>query len=117
MIGFLALLLTLQLIGEIAVRGLGLPLPGPVVGMLLLFIGLSFRGSTPTQLSQLANGLLQHLSLLFVPAGVGVMSYLAIIEANWVALGITIIVSTILAIIVTAFTLRLLTRRRLGQND
>lgn len=117
MIGFLALLLTLQLIGEIAVRALGLPLPGPVIGMLLLFIGLSLRGSTPTPLNQLATGLLQHLSLLFVPAGVGVMSYLAIIEANWAALGITIIASTMLAIVVTALTLRLLTRRRAEQHD
>ena len=117
MIGFLALLLTLQLIGEIIVRTLGLPLPGPVIGMILLFIGLSFRGTTPKPLHQLASGLLQHLSLLFVPAGVGVMSYLAIIEANWAALGMTIIASTMLAIIVTAMTLRLLTRRRVEQDD
>nr|WP_253939167.1 CidA/LrgA family protein [Spiribacter salilacus] len=110
-------MLTLQLIGEIVVRALGLPLPGPVIGMLLLFIGLGLRGSTPTPLNQLATGLLQHLSLLFVPAGVGVMSYLAIIEANWAALGITIIASTMLAIVVTALTLRLLTRRKAEQHD
>lgn len=110
MIGFLALLLTLQLIGEIVVRLLNLPLPGPVIGMLLLFIGLIIRGNTPPALQQLATGLLQHLALLFVPAGVGIMGYLAVIQSSWAPLAITLIGSTLLAIVVTAFTLRLLTR-------
>lgn len=116
MIGFLALLLSLQLVGEIIVRALGLPLPGPVLGMLLLFIGLAIRGQTPKQLNQLATGLLQHLSLLFVPAGVGVMSYLAVIKTHWAPLLITIVGSTLLAVMVTALTLRLLTRKTLDHD-
>ena len=63
--------------GEIAVIAFGLPIPGPVVGMALLFVSLIVRGSVTEELGSTANGLLRHLSLLFVPAGVGVMAHLA----------------------------------------
>ncbi len=66
------LLLVYQLTGEILVRLLGLPIPGPVLGMVMLFVTLMIRGSAPPDsLSEASSALLSHLSLLFVPAGVG----------------------------------------------
>ena len=114
MIAFVAAVLGLQLAGELIARWLGLPVPGPVIAMLVLFVALSFRAQPPAALSQLANTLLGHLSLLFVPAGVGVISYLGRLSEQWLAIGITLVMSTLIAIAATAFTLRCLKRPEPG---
>lgn len=112
MIPALTLLLVFQLIGEIAVHALALPLPGPVLGMALLFGVLVLRGSAPAAVRETAGGLLQHLSLLFVPAGVGVMVHFARLGQEWVAIAVSLLVSTAAALAVTALVLRALLRRR-----
>ena len=111
MIGSLATLLLFQLIGEIIVRLTGAPLPGPVLGMVLLFIALLVRGRTPTVFSDTSRGLLNYLALLFVPAGVGIISHLDRVADEWLTITITLVASTALAVVVTAFTLRALTHR------
>lgn len=110
MIGTVALLLACQLAGELLVRLLGLPVPGPVVGMVLLFTGLLLRGGVPVPVAAAANGLLAHLALLFVPAGVGVISYTGRLEGLWPRLLVVLIVSTLLAVAATALTLSALRR-------
>lgn len=117
MIGFITLVLVLQLAGELMARWLGLPVPGPVIGMVLLFIGLSLRGEPPTALADLAHGLLRHLSLLFVPAGVGVISYIGLLADEWLAITLTLIASTLLAVVVTGVTLRLLQGKSRESED
>jgi holin-like protein len=112
MIGSLAALLLFQLAGEILVRLTGLPLPGPVLGMILLFLALLARGRAPQVFTDTSRGLLNYLALLFVPAGVGIISYLDRVADEWLAIAITLIASTALAMIVTAFTLRALTAKR-----
>jgi len=112
MAGLIAIILALQLAGEIVVRLTGLPIPGPVLGMLTLFVVLLVRGKAPEPLERLANALLSHLGLLFVPAGVGIIAYLGLIAERWLPLLITLIASTLVAILVTALTLRLLLRKR-----
>ena len=72
MIPALSLLFLCQLAGEVVVRALGLPFPGPVLGMGLLFAGLLVRGRSDPALDAVADTILRHLSLLFVPAAVGV---------------------------------------------
>ena len=72
MIAALTQLLVFQLIGEIITRGLDLPIPGPVIGMALLFAVLALRNGPSETLQTTSQTLLSHLSLLFVPAGVGV---------------------------------------------
>ena len=68
----LALLLAFQLAGEALRVALHLPVPGPVIGMALLLVYLIIRPEGPsTELRNTAGGLLQNLSLLFVPAGTG----------------------------------------------
>lgn len=106
----LAVLLGCQLVGEALVRLAGLPVPGPVLGMILLFAALSIRGAVPADLARVANGLLAHLSLLFVPAGVGVILHLARIEAEWPAIIVALVVSTWLTLAVGAGTMRLVSR-------
>lgn len=112
MAGLIAIILALQLAGEVIVRLTGLPIPGPVLGMLALFVALLYRGQAPESLERLASALLSHLGLLFVPAGVGVIGYLALIAERWLPLILTLIGSTLIAILVTAFTLRVLLRAR-----
>ena len=112
MITALTLLLLFQLVGEVIARALGLPIPGPVIGMALLFAALVIRGGAGEDLRQTANTLLQHLSLLFVPAGTGIVLYGERLSAEWLPLVVALVGSTVLAIAVTALVLRALTRNR-----
>lgn len=105
MIGTIALILVFQLAGEVLVRLLALPVPGPVAGMLLLFVALAVRGSVPDEVSAFANGLLSHLALLFVPAGVGVIVHAERLSGIWPTILVALIVSTLLAVAVTALVL------------
>lgn len=106
MLGSLTLLLLCQLIGEVAVRATGLPLPGPVVGMALLFAGLALRGEIPEALAGTAGALLRNLSLLFVPAGVGVMIHLSLVGREWLPIAAALIGSAVLTVAVTALVLQ-----------
>ena len=72
MIRSLAIILTFQLVGEITSRGLGLPLPGPVVGLIAMVAAFILRPDLAQAIRPTATGLLAHLSLFFVPAGVGI---------------------------------------------
>ncbi|HAF55829.1 MAG TPA: murein hydrolase regulator LrgA [Thauera sp.] len=111
MIAALTLLLVFQLVGEVIARGLGLPIPGPVIGMALLFLALLLRGGPSEDVRQTAGQLLQHLSLLFVPAGTGIVLYGDRIAAEWLPLLAALFLSTFLAIAVTALVLSALTRK------
>ena len=105
MLNAITLLLLFQLIGETIARLGGLPLPGPVIGMALLFLTLTLRGNLPESLRVTAGGLLQHLSLLFVPAGVGVVLYLSLIADQWAAISVSLLVSTVVTIAVSALVM------------
>jgi holin-like protein len=111
MLAGLTWLLVFQCVGEVLVRLLGLPVPGPVIGMLLLFVTLRARRSAAGVVEGAATGLLQHLSLLFVPAGVGVMLHFGRLAAEWAAIGAALVASTVLAIGVTAVVMRALVLR------
>ena len=106
----MAWLLVFQSAGELLARGLGLPLPGPVIGMVLLLLALRWP-AVQTPVAQCAEFLLSHLSLLFVPVGVGVMTHLALLSAYGVRLIAVIVLSTWIGMAVTALVLRLLQRR------
>ncbi|OAN42964.1 murein hydrolase transporter LrgA [Paramagnetospirillum marisnigri] len=86
----LSILLVCQLAGEVLVRLSGLPLPGPVVGMVILFVGLVIRGRVPDSLDQSVRAIFANFIVLFIPASVGVMVHLGAIwtEALPIALGV-----------------------------
>lgn len=105
MLGAVTLLLFCQLAGEVLVRLTHLPVPGPVLGMVFLFLYLLIRHRVPEPVERVSNRLLDHLSLLFVPAGVGVIQYAARIETAWVAILASIVGGTVIAIAATAWIL------------
>lgn len=111
MIAALTLLLLFQLAGEVLARGLALPVPGPVIGMGLLFCALMLRKGPGAELRATANGLLQHLSLLFVPAGTGVMLHFERLADEWLPLVVALVASTVLSIALAALLLEHLARR------
>jgi putative effector of murein hydrolase LrgA (UPF0299 family) len=125
MIANLSLILLCQLAGEIFVRGLGLLIPGPVIGLVLLFLALIARDHLPVLargplakdgVEGTAKGMLQHLSLLFVPAGVGVVQQLNLIQQHGIAIFIILALSAFvtLAVTVSVFILanRVVSKRR-----
>lgn len=104
MIPAVSILLTCQLIGETLARGLGLPVPGPVLGMALLLAGCLAVPRLAQVVLPTAQGILAHLSLLFVPAGVGVISHLDVLGGSGPALLVVLVASTALALVVGVLT-------------
>ena len=113
MIASLSLILLCQLAGEVIVRGLGMPMPGPVVGLLLLLLLLLARdrfavlACGPLQQDGVENasrGLLANLSLLFVPAGVGVVQKLDLVAAHGIAVAAVLALSVVVTLLVTVAT-------------
>jgi len=119
--GFFILLLC-QLLGEALARGLGLPAPGPVIGLALLTLGLALRNRrwplsdedvASSDVGKAATGLLGALSLLFVPAGVGVVQYLGLFREQGLALAVALVVSTVATLLATVGAF-LLVKRLIG---
>lgn len=106
MINTFVILLLFQLAGEVIAHGFGMPVPGPVIGMLLLLIYLLLNRDAVEKLAPTANGLLRHLSILFVPAGVGVMLHGQRIVAEALPIVVALLVSTVLGMIVTALAIK-----------
>lgn len=105
----LALLLLLQAGGEALTHALSLPFPGPVVGMVLLLLALPWA-PLREPIAAAAQLLLEHLSLLFVPVGVGVVTHLGIVAEHGLQLAGVIVLSTWLGMAATALVLRALWR-------
>ena len=106
MLAAFAVLLLFQCLGEGIVFVFRLPLPGPVAGMLLLMVALVLAPRLQALVEEAANTLLQHLSLLFVPAGVGIMAAASRGEGHWLAIVASVVASTVLALAVTGLMLR-----------
>jgi holin-like protein len=98
------LLIALQLVGEAIVTVTGLPVPGAVIGLVLLYVILSVRGGASGEMTHTTGFLLDNLALFFVPAGVGVIAYLPLIVA-------ALLVSVTVTIALTALTVSWLARR------
>lgn len=103
-----AILLLCQLAGEVASRGLGLPVPGPVLGLVLLVAGLALWGRgrddgevAASAVARVGDGLLGNLALLFVPAGVGVVEHGGLLRAEAVPIALAVLGSTLATLVVT----------------
>ncbi|WP_439892073.1 CidA/LrgA family protein [Ralstonia sp. 25C] len=107
-----AILLTFQSVGELLTYSLHLPVPGPVIGMVLLVIYLLVdKGRVLEVMQGTVSDLLKHLTILFVPAGVGVMTQLHRIGQEWLPIVVATVVSTWLSIAAGALVTRALMRR------
>ena len=111
MVEWITVLIVCQLAGEAFVAYTHVPIPGPVCGMALLFGALVWNGRVPDDLGKTADGLLSNLSLLFVPAGAGVMLHFKLLAGDWLPLGAALIASTLLTIAVTAWLMARLSRK------
>lgn len=114
MIYAIAILFVFQLIGEVAVQALGLPLPGPLLGMLVLFAALLGYGRVPDALSRTAGTMLQHMMLLFIPAVTGVMMHFGRVASEWQPFLAACVAGAGVTLVVTALTLRWMLRLQKG---
>lgn len=107
------LLLVFQLIGEAVSKVAHIPVPGPVLGMVLLAAWYIVRKREPERhVEETANGLLGWLGLLFVPAGVGIVANLQLLRSAWMAVSVSLIVSTLATLVVTAAVMTRMKRGR-----
>ena len=119
MIEALSVILLCQLIGEAAARGLGLPVPGPVLGLVVLLMLLLIRDRAPRLavgplrgdgLVGVSKCLLAHLSLLFIPAGVGIVQFLDVLRDEGVRIAVVLAISVVATLLITAGTFLLVSR-------
>ncbi|MGL5446888.1 MAG: CidA/LrgA family protein [Rhabdaerophilum sp.] len=108
--GFAALIV-LQLAGEVIAGLTRVPIPGPVIGLALLVVYALWRGGVPPAIEQAGDALLKHLSLLFVPVGVGLIAFGDRLLAEGPRLIAVLVLSTALTMIVTALVFRALARK------
>ncbi|WP_417579708.1 CidA/LrgA family protein [Nitrincola sp.] len=106
MIQGMLILLFCQLLGEWLMVALGAPIPGPVAGMLILWLGLLVYGKVPDTLRLPAEGLIRHLSLLFIPAGVGLMVFAELLAAHWLVVLSSLLGSTLITLVLTVWMMQ-----------
>lgn len=111
MIPAFAVLLGFQLAGEVLARMLHVGIPGPVIGLVMLAIACVVSHRLRSFTEQAAKPLISTLSLLFLPASVGVVQFLPLLQKQGIALGAAILVSTFLALAVTALVFRFVVHR------
>lgn len=102
MLNYLTLIFCCQLVGELFVTMTRIPIPGPVLGMAILFTGLVIKNDLPAELAGVSDALLRNLSLLFVPAGVGILLHVGLLGDDWLPISTALVISTVLTIGVTA---------------
>lgn len=123
MVKAFALLVVAQLLGELLRNLFHLPLPGPVIGMFILAQFIILRGAnrisnTPDNaLKQLAEGLINNMGLLFIPAGVGIITEGGILREYWLPILIGLVFSTILGLIVTGLVMHYFSRKNNTQSE
>ncbi|MFL6791099.1 MAG: CidA/LrgA family protein [Bradyrhizobium sp.] len=126
MIASLSLILLCQLIGEVVVRGLNLPMPGPVLGLVFLLLLLLARDRFvvlvrgPLQgdgVESASRALLAHLSLLFIPAGVGVVQKLDLLAEHGIAILAILLASVVITLLVTVATFLIASRFLAGEQE
>lgn len=106
MLNTILILLIFQTMGEGLVYLLDLPVPGPVIGMLLLLAYLIISKTTAAKLAPSSSQLLSHMALLFVPAGVGISVHAHRLADEWLPIMVALIISTVVSIVVTALVIQ-----------
>ena len=105
MLSAISLILAFQVIGELISRFTGIPVPGPVIGMILMLFSFFLKDDLIDRIRPTAGGLLSNLSLLFVPAGVGIIQYGDLFIEEGLGIAAVLVLSTLIAMLVTAYTI------------
>ncbi len=106
MIRGLVQILLFQGLGEIISKLLGLPIPGPVIGLVLLLTTLLMRRRIDADLDLVATAFTQHLGLLFIPAAVGVVMFVPQLANHGLTIAIILLISVAASVAVTALILK-----------
>src|SRR3546814_17085756 len=107
----------MQIVGEALARFTGLPLPGPLLGMLLMLAALMAYGRVPVGLRNTCHHLLKHLMMLFIPLVAGIMVYFGTLEREWIPFLLACIGGVALTLVVTALTLQWMVKRSKARSD
>lgn len=111
------LLILLQLIGESIVQVTGLPVPGAIIGLILLYVILVRRGGVSNEMFRTSGFLLHNLGVLFVPAGVGVIAYIPMIAAQWWIIFLVLLFSVCITVAITGLVVTRLSPRGIETVD
>jgi holin-like protein len=104
------IILLIVFIGEAIQRLLKIPIPGNVIGMILLFIALNKGIIKLDMIGEISSFLLDHLSFFYIPAGVGLIAYISVLKSDGIAITLISVITTIMVMLVTAFTVQAVRR-------
>lgn len=108
----IAIVSFLWLVGDFFHKFLYVPMPGAVLGMILLFILLSLKVIKEEQVKELSDFLLDNLAFFFIPASVGFIRTLHILKDTWWQILILVTIGTIVTMGVTSFTVQLFSKKK-----
>lgn len=106
------IILGIYLFGELLSSLLHLPIPGNILGMIILFILLYTKVVKVENISNVTNFLLDHLAFFFIPAGVGLMASIGIIKATWWQLLVVCLLTTIIIIGTTGVVVQIISKKK-----
>ncbi|RTZ48279.1 CidA/LrgA family protein [Candidimonas sp. SYP-B2681] len=106
MLTAITILFFMQIVGELIARVTGLPLPGPLIGMLLLLLALIVHGRVPIGMRDTCHHSLKHLMLLFIPLVAGIMMYFDRLAHEWIPFLVACMGGVALTMVITAVTFR-----------
>lgn len=106
-----AILLIIIFLGEVLNRILKIPIPGSVLGMIILLIALLTGIIKLSQIEEISNFLLDHLAFFFIPAGVGLLSVIGVIKNSWYLILLVSFLTTIIVMSTTGLVVQFLKRR------
>lgn len=110
------IILGIYLVGEVLSASLHLPIPGNILGMIILFILLCTKVVKVDNISNVTNFLLDHLAFFFIPAGVGLMASMGIIKSTWWQLLVVCLSTTVIIIGVTGIIVQAISKRAKEKN-
>jgi holin-like protein len=105
------IILGIYLISEFISRFFNLPIPGNILGMLVLLVLLITKIIKVEQIETLSNFFLDHLAFFFIPAGVGLMSSAGIIKDSWLRIILVCVITTIIVMAATGITVQFISRK------
>ncbi|KDR95575.1 holin-like protein [Peptoclostridium litorale DSM 5388] len=106
-----AIIISFWLMGEIIREFSGIPIPGNVIGMVLLFTSLCLKWVKLDSINEVSDFLLSHLAFFFIPAGAGLISCLSVLRYSWIKIVVISLISTIFVIVSTGITIQTVQRR------
>lgn len=110
----LMIIFSISLIGEGISNVFHLPIPGSIIGLIILFLALQFKWLRLRHVNMVGHFLLANMAILFLPAAVGIMDKFHLIAPYLFPIVLIIFVAIVLNVIVIAFTVQFIKRRYEG---